>query len=172
MVIMSGLFLREELKMVLDNIIVDGARIGFRNFSGKPDMYNKSGGVRSFCVFFDSERGADLEKLGWNIKWLKPRDEGDEPTAYLNVAVRFDNYPPKVVLVSRSGRTSLDSESIDILDSAELKTIKLAIRPYNWERDGNKGVKAYLKTGYFFLDEDEFESEFANIEDDKEDVPF
>lgn len=158
--------------MVTDNIIVEGARIGFRNFSGKPDMYNKKGGVRTFCVFFDSERGSELENIGWHIKWLKPKEEGDEPTAYLQVAVRFDNYPPKVVLVSKGGRTILKSDTIDVLDSAELRDVKLAIKPYNWERDGNKGVKAYLKTGYFYLDEDEFESEFAPVQDDNDDVPF
>ena len=93
---------------VTDNIVVDNARIGFRNFSGKEGQYNQAGN-RNFVLFLDdSEFASKLESEGWNIRWLKPRDEQDKPQPMLQVAVGFGAYPPKIVLISNNKKSILD----------------------------------------------------------------
>lgn len=150
--------------MVEDNIRIEGARIGFRNFSGEEGRFNPKG-RRNFCVFLEEDIAKDMEKEGWNVKWLQPREEGDEPQAYLQVKVVFGKIPPKIVLVTMRGKTRLDEDTVNILDWAEIQNVDLVIRPYNWEVNGNTGVSAYIKTMYVTLREDEFESKYYNVPD-------
>lgn len=150
--------------MVEDNIRIEGAKIGFRNFSGEEGRFNPKG-RRNFCVFLEEDIAKDMEKEGWNVKWLQPREEGDEPQAYLQVKVVFGKIPPKIVLVTGRGKTRLDEDTVNILDWAEVQNVDLVIRPYNWEVNGNTGVSAYIKTMYVTLREDEFESKYYDVPD-------
>lgn len=150
--------------MIEDNIRIEGARIGFRNFSGEEGRFNPKG-RRNFCVFLEEDIAKDMEKEGWNVKWLQPREEGDEPQAYLQVKVVFGKIPPKIVLVTMRGKTRLDEDTVNILDWAEIQNVDLVIRPYNWEVNGNTGVSAYIKTMYVTLREDEFESKYYDVPD-------
>lgn len=149
--------------MVTSNINFENAKIIFRNFSGAEGPYNRAGD-RNFCVLIDDhELAAKLVNDGWAVKYLKPREEGDIPQPYLQVKVSFKNIPPKVVMVTRTSKKELTERDIDMLDWAELERVDLIVRPYNWEMNGRTGVKAYLKTGYFTIVEDEFASRYENI---------
>lgn len=150
--------------MAEKNIVIENARIGFRNFSGEEGKFNPKG-RRNFCVFLETELGNILEEDGWNVRWLQPREEDEEPQAYIQVAVSFENIPPKVVLVTSAGKTMMDNDTISILDWAEIENVDIIIRPYNWEVNGKSGVKAYVKSMYVTLAEDELTSKYMDVPD-------
>ncbi len=152
------------------NLVIENAKILFRNFSGEETKFNRAGD-RNFCVIIDDDKQA--EKLlddGWNIKQLQPRDDGDTPKHYVNVTVRFDNFPPKIFLVTKRKKTLLDETTVNTLDFADIYNVDLTINPSKWETNGKTGVKAYLKTMYATIEEDEFSEKYADIDDG--DQPF
>lgn len=145
--------------MVNGTISIENARIGFRNFSGKEGKFNPVG-RRNFCVFLESDIASTLHNDGWNVKWLEPRNEEDDLQPYLQVAVSYENIPPKILMISAHGKTILDADSVGVLDWAEIIEVDLIIRPYNWEVNGKIGVKAYVKSMYVTIAEDEFEAKY------------
>lgn len=147
------------------HITIEDARIIFRNFAGKEGQFNREGD-RNFAVLLDDPKLIKvLEKDGWNIKHLKPREEGDEPQPYLQVSVNFDGRPPKVAIITSRGRTNLGEKEVEMLDWADIRTLDLIIRPYNWNVNGKTGIKAYLQSLFATIEEDELELKYADLDD-------
>lgn len=142
------------------------AKIIFRNFSGEGSTFNRPGD-RNFSIVVDNQAMADkLVSDGWNVKMLKARDESEEPKWFIPVAVRYDNFPPKIWKISGQTKTLLDEESVGSLDFDELEKVDVTITPSKWEMSGKSGIKAYVKTMFATLVLDELTESYL------EDLPF
>ena len=146
-------------------VTIRDAKIFKPNFSGKEVKPYNPAGRRNFLVFIDDIKIAqEMEEDGWNIRWLEPRNEGDERKAFMQVAVNFNNRPPKITIITSKGETRLDEDSVDMLDWAEKQKVDLTINPRYWEDDNGKHrIKAYLRTMRVWIYEDELESEIEEV---------
>ena len=142
------------------NLKIEDAKILFANFSGEEKAFNPKG-RRNFCVLINPDDANNLADEGWNIKTLKPREEEDEPLPYLQVAVSFEYKPPKIVLITSGGQTILTEDMVGRLDWADIETADIIITPYPWSVNGKSGIKAYLKTAYITLAEDDLEKKYS-----------
>lgn len=147
-----------------NNIVIENAKIRFKNFSGKAGKFNDEG-KRNFCVLMEDNLANILIEEGYNVKYLNSLDEEEPPQAYIQVNVNFSVAPPKVILVSSRGQTALTEETVNVLDYADLAKVDVVLRPYNWSKAGKSGVKPYLKTMYATLDEDPLEVKYADAPD-------
>lgn len=152
------------MKKVSENINIENAKLVFRNFAGKAGQYNPEGN-RNFCVLLETKIAEELISNGWNIKWLLPRDPEESKQAYFQVKVTYNKFPPHIILVTNKGKTLLTEDSISLLDWAEIDNADLIVNPYNWEVNGKKGVKAYLKSLYITLKAEDFEGKYRNVPD-------
>jgi hypothetical protein len=144
--------------------LIDEARIMFRNFEGKPGQFNAAG-QRNFHVLLPQDVAQELEKDGFNIKYLKPREEGDIPQAHLKVNVKMDsNIPPKIFIVTSKGRRQLTEDMLQMVDWADFANIDLIFSRYkrDWP-DGRTTVTAYLQTFFGTIREDELELRYADV---------
>lgn len=147
-----------------NTLIMENAKIRFRNFAGRPDEYTREGD-RSFALVIEDEDLANkLREDGWNVKMRLPKEEGAEPWYYLKVKVNFNGVPPKVVEVTSRNRVALNEDTVGILDTAELKSVDVEVSPYHWEVGGRSGITAYLKTLYATIEEDPFAAKYDMTE--------
>jgi hypothetical protein len=144
--------------------MVEDAQIIFRNFTGKEGQYNREGD-RNFAVILEADVAEKMLEDGWNVRYLTARDEGDKDTPYIQVAVNFNNRPPRVSMITSTNRTQLDEGTIDILDWAEIETVDLIARGYEWTVNGKSGVKAYLQSLFVTIQEDDLERKYAITEE-------
>lgn len=147
----------------MQNLTMEGVRLIFRNFAGEERTMNAAG-QRNFGVVIPHEIADDLVELGWPVKYLRPREEEDLPQPWLKVKVKMDGKrPPRVVIITSRGRTTLDEDTIGILDWADMANVDLIVRPYEWEVQGNTGVSAYLQTIFVTIQEDELERKYSQV---------
>lgn len=144
-------------------ITIENAQLIYRNFAGAPKKFNAKG-LRNFNVVLDLDTAKMLEKDGWNIKWDDPKEEGDLPRARIKVAVRFDNYPPRIVLITSKNRSILDEDSIEILDWAEIARADIVLTGSPWDVQGKQGIKAYLRKAFITLSEDDLEAKYSSVD--------
>lgn len=145
-----------------DTVAIENAHIGSRNFSGRPSKYNKDGN-KDFVVFLDHDQAVQMQEDGWNIRWLDPRNPEDSPVGTLRVAVSYRNIPPKIMMVTSRNKMLLGEDDVSILDTADIQNVDIIIRPYNWSVNGGSGIKAYLKSMYVTIQEDEFAAKYDDI---------
>jgi len=151
-----------------NTVMMEGVRIIFRNFSGKEGQYNREGD-RNFGVILPPDTAEVMAADGWNVKWLKPREDAEDDeateTPWLGVTVNFEKgKPPKIMLVTDRGRTALNEAMVDTLDWADITNVDLIVRPYSWDVNGRSGIKAYLQSMYVTIEEDELERKYAEMD--------
>lgn len=143
------------------SVIMEDAWLIFRNFKGEEKQYNREGD-RNFCVVLDPEIAEAMLEDGWNIKQLKSRD--DEPgDYYVQVSVGYKGRPPRIVLLSSKGRVELSEHEVELLDWIDIQKADLIIRPYKYDVNGSKGIKAYTKTLFVTMNEDYFELKYSDV---------
>lgn len=148
----------------LQNVILQDHRIVFRNFSGAEGRFNPKG-RRNFNVILTDDEAVNMERDGWNVKYLQPREEDQLPTPRLEISVHYSERatPPTVVLITSRGKTRLTEDMLPILDWCEIANVDMILRPYEWEVNGKTGVKAYLKSIYVTIVEDALELKYADV---------
>ena len=146
------------MKEARKQLLLENVKIGFKNFSGKPDDYTREGD-RNFTVFFsDYAYAQELAEEGWNIKFpdQSPNQDAEDfmREPFLNVAVRYDNFPPNIFLIEEETKTKnlMTDETIAQLDTIDIISCDIEITPYHWERNGKAGIKAYAKTMYVVME--------------------
>ncbi len=156
-------------------VLIRDAKIIFRNFAGRKTDYNEEG-ERNFVLVLPPDVAKEMIADGWNVKEKKPyrADEGDDSVEYhLEVAVEYrKGRPPRCVLINSNGRLELGADEVAAIDYAELENVDLTITPYQWDVNGRQGVKAYLKTIYVTVFEDELDKQYAQVPDAREAVDF
>lgn len=144
----------------IKNFMVEDAKILFPNFSGREGPFNKAG-VKSFSVVLDHKTAEQMARDGWNVKFPEPSDEGDERDPRIQIGVRFDIRPPRVVMITSTSRTTLNEETIGVLDAVDFQTVDLIANASYWEVNGKTGIKAYLKSMFVTIEEDALERKYA-----------
>lgn len=149
-------------------IQIDDAEITYRNFAGNETDYNPAG-ARNFSIILADDLARVLERDGWNVKTRKDKNTGEVIFKHLPVAVKYRGRdgkpvrPPVVWMITSKGRTPLDESTIEVLDYVDIAKIDVIVRPYSWNMHGNTGVKAYLKTLFFFVSEDALELRYRDV---------
>ena len=160
----------------MNKLVIDNARLIFKNFSGKGDNYNREGD-RNFAVIIDDPDAAeDLADAGWNVRPLVSKDPDEEPTHYIKVKVSFKVRAPKVRLLSNHKQVFLNENTISSLDFAKIEECGVVISPYMWEVNGKRGISAYLDSMYAKIEDDPFADKYADYadapDDGSNDCPF
>lgn len=134
---------------------IENAHIIWPNFAGveKPP-YNPEG-RRNFCVRLPMELAEQMKDDGWSVNIKEPDDPDDDPYAILRVAVNYKNADPsmhpKIRMHTDDGETTLDSESVGVLDQAIIDHATIKVSPWAWEFGGRTGVKAFLKSADVYI---------------------
>lgn len=155
----------------IPNFRVEVADIIFRNFSGKPTQFNAEGN-RNFAVVLSDEDAKRLKKDGWNVKYLKPKN--DDPTEYcqpyLPVKVKFGEIPPIIyIILPNNGnpkKIRITEDTVDQLDWANIDFCDMIIRPYQYPPSNlvpEGGISAYLKTLYVTIRQDDLDIKYGGI---------
>lgn len=146
-----------------NQILLDDVRLMWRNFSGEKTRYNDEG-KRNFVVFLTQEMGLGLKAMGFNIKFLEPREEGEEGTWFLKVNVNYNSHtPPKVYFINSKGKRLLPPDLVGMADGVDIDKAEVIINPYR--RKDSDTTTAYLKTIFIWLREDELELKYADVPD-------
>ena len=156
---------------VTKRLRLEGVKLIFKNFAGEERNFNRKG-ARNFCAILDRDLATKLEDEGWYVKWPKAGHEDQNPVIKININFNSPN-KPRIVMITGDNKTSLDEESVEALDSAEIESADLICNPYNWKVRGETGVTPYLKDGYFNVIEDEFYNKYYDSPKEvDDDVPF
>ena len=157
---------------------IDDAQFAWRpNFAGEESTYNRKGD-RNFSIVIPNQEIADAlmedvspAGVGWNVKIKAPRNDGDEPFMYMNVKVKFNEFGPKIRLITNGRTNFLNEDTVGMLDHIDISRIDLDIRPYDGDFNGRPFRSAYLQEICVVQEVNRFDNRYAEEEYPGE-VPF
>lgn len=150
----------------LEPVMMEGVSLIFRNFRGEKTDYNDEG-TRNFGVLLPDDVAEAMAADDWNVKYLNPRDEAEDDyrQPWLPVEVAFHKgRPPLVVQITSRGRTNMVESQVELLDGVDITNVDMIVNPSRWEVNGRGGVKAYLKSIYVTIEEDELEKKYSELD--------
>lgn len=158
--------------MAQDNtLLMEGVKIIFRNFAGKATPFAPAGDHK-FSVRLDADVYEQLKEDGWPVKMRLPKDEEGDIWYHLPVSLKYRNRegktvrPPRVVMISSRGRTSLGEDELELLDFANIANVDLIVRPFVWGPiNGKTGTKAYLQSIFVTIEEDALELKYSDLDE-------
>jgi len=153
-------------------VLLEGVRLVFRNFTGKEGQYNREGDRNFGVIIPDQATAEQMLADGWNIKYLKPRedDEEGEETPWLSVKVGYGKgRPPSIYQVTQGGkkRTPMTEETVHELDWAEITNVDLIVRPYHYDVSGREGISAYVQSMYVTIEEDPLRAKYEAMDEEQ-----
>lgn len=142
---------------------VEDAQLIYKNFSGVETMY-KPEGTHTFCTVLPSDMAEVLAADGWNVK-CQDTEEAGPRTCHIEVTVGFKQRPPRIVMITEQSQTvtALTKETMGTLDWADIVKADLIVEASDWEYAGKTGRKAYLRSLYVTVREDELEKKYAAL---------
>lgn len=149
-------------------VTIQDATIKWTNFSGRPTKFKPEGGERTFVVELDQKLAEDMRDDGWHVRFPDdPIEEDEEQTKAPIISVKLGYSPkarpPKIVLITSKGAQYLTQDMVEILDSMDFTQVDVKFNSSNWEFGGKSGIKAYLKSMYLTMDEDELDRKYAHL---------
>jgi hypothetical protein len=138
---------------------IQGRHLIYRNFAGREKMYNTAGD-RNFAVVLDEDTAQTMLKDGWPVKWQKPDEDEEAGDPFLPVSIKFNRYPPRVVMMTSRAKTTLDEDTVEVLDWANIEKADVIVRGYHWFVNGKDAWKAYVKTLVVIIEEDYLERKY------------
>lgn len=137
------------------------AKVIFKNFKGIAKTFNDEGS-RNFCVILDDTQN-NIDKMindGWNVKILQPTVKYPNGGYILEVRVKFDKYPP-VILIRKGNNPPVrfDESMVGELDGVNLSNISMKI--YGREYKPGK-LSTFLREFYADAEVNEMADAFIN----------
>ena len=157
-------YLRENKRTGRDNVVIEDARLIWKNFSGEETQFNRAGNRNFNVIIDDLDFAEELRRLGWNVKEKEARDEGDDPYFVLACAVSYKVRPPKIMTYTGRSKAELTEDTVNMLDYADIATCDLVLNGSAWEVNGNHGIKAYVDELHVTLEESAFGDKYADYE--------
>jgi len=149
-------------------LTVEDAHLRYKNFSGVGGDYNSEGKRNFNLVIDDPEFAQQLNEEGWHVRFKEPRDPQDVGMYLLKVNVNYEaRKQPEIWMHDELGRMTprlLSEEDVGQLDTADIVSCDIQIRPWKWVRGNDSGISAYLEYMHVFYKEDPFKYKYANLE--------
>ena len=158
-------------------ITVRNARIIYRNFAGRQTDTNPAGKRNFTLIIDDPDLEAELIRNNYYVKPGKVKDDGTQFNPTLKVSIGFDDrFKHTYKMITSTSTTTLDEDTIGILDAADIEKIDMVIRPYDYSKkfktSNGTGISAYVETLFVTIHEDELEKEYAKAEQQESDEEF
>lgn len=149
----------------VSRLLLEDVRIIYKNFEGREGMYNREGD-RNFAVIIPTwEQAEEMAAQGWNIKFPKPMPDGtpSDRLPHMQVSINYKGRPPRIVMITSKGRTTLQEDELILLDWADIRSVDLLVNPYHWNVSGNSGIKAYAQSVFVTIEEDPLELKYSHL---------
>lgn len=144
-----------------NSLKLEGVDITFRNFAGKERMPYNPEGKRNFSVLLPDDKADEYQRLGLNVKRLRPRGEEELGQAHVKVNVNFKGRPPTLVLVTGRGKTELPERLAGLMDQVNVAYCDMMLNIYRSPH--GHGPSLYLDSIYLVVFEDDLKIKYQDV---------